>query len=128
MKIYNYENRRFIIMRIEDVVDTLDRMLSKEAKKAGIRLILHKQILPSSFGAYKIYMYRLFYVDTYHRWRYPLIEVQSTDRSVTDKEKEIALSKIENVFLRGIFELIQDTPKWDSIVRGEYSDGNYENI
>lgn len=115
-------------MRIEDIVNTLNEMVTKKAKEDGIRLVLHKQILPSSFGAYKIYMYRLFYVDAYHRWRYPLMSVQSADRSVTDKEKEIAINKIEGAFLKGIFELIQDTHKWDSIIRGEYSDGNYEII
>lgn len=115
-------------MRIEDIVDVLDKRLPAKTREAGIRFIFHKQVLPSSFGAYKIYIYRLFYVDAYNRRRFPLIVVQSCDKNSDGKEEDYTPKEITEMFLNGIFDLIEDTTKWESIVRGEYGGSGGEEI
>lgn len=115
-------------MRIEDIVNVLDKRLPAKTRKAGIRFIFHKQVLPSSFGMYKIYIYRLFYVDAYNRRRFPLIEVQTSGRNAEGKEEDYTPNEVTEMFLNGIFNLIEDTNKWESIVRGEYGGSGGEKI
>lgn len=108
-------------MKAEDIIEGLNLYIEEKRKDKGIKttghLVLQKQIIPhSSFKAYKVYKYTLWFVKGHKS--YEVIIMQHTAK-VTDGQEE-GMNREMNIMLsKMIFNWIGSN-FYEEIINGDY--------
>lgn len=109
-------------MKVEDIIEGLNRHIEAKRKDKDIKttghLILQKEIIPhTSFKAYKIYKYTLWF--TKKGKSYKVITVQHTAK-VLDGQEDIMNREINIMLSNMIFNWIGSN-FYEQIINGDYN-------
>lgn len=109
-------------MKAEDIIEGLNLHIETKRKDRGIKttghLVLQKEIKPhSSFKAYKIYKYTLWF--TKRGKSYRVITVQHTAK-VPDGQEENMLREMNIMLSNMIFNWI-GSDFYEAVIKGEYN-------
>ena len=109
-------------MKAEDIIEGLNLHIETKRKDRGIKttghLVLQKEIKPhSSFKAYKIYKYTLWF--TKRGKSYEVMEIQHTAK-VPDGQEENMLREMNIMLSTSIFNWI-GSDFYESVIKGEYN-------
>lgn len=109
-------------MKVEDIIEGLNLHIESKRKDRGIKttghLILQKEIIPhSSFKAYKIYRYTLWF--TRKSKSYIVITVHHTAK-VPDGQEENMNRKMNIMLSNMIFNWIGSN-FYEQVIKGEYN-------
>ena len=108
-------------MKSEDIIEGLNRHIETKRKDGGIKatghLVLQKEILPhSSFKAYKIYKYTLWF--TKKGKSYKVIVLQHTAK-VLDGQEENMNREMNIMFSESLFNWIR-SDYYTDVINGTY--------
>ena len=111
-------------MKAEDIIEGLNRHIETKRKDRGIKttghLVLQKEImLHSSFKAYKIYKYTLWF--TKKGKSHEVIVLEHTAK-VLDGQEEKIIRAVDMQLSIALFEFM-DTEYYDQVIKGEYYGG-----
>ena len=109
-------------MKAEDIIEGLNLHIETKRKDIGIKttghLVLQKEIKPhSSFKAYKIYKYTLWF--TKRGKSYEVMEIQHTAK-VLDGQEENMLREMNTMLSTSIFNWI-GSDFYEAVIKGEYN-------
>ena len=109
-------------MKAEDIIEGLNKHIETKTQDRDIKttghLVLQKEIKPhSSFKAYKIYKYTLWF--TKRGKSYKVITVQHTAK-VPDGQEENMLREMNIMLSNMIFNWI-GSDSYESVIKGEYN-------
>lgn len=110
-------------MKAEDIIEGLNLHIETKRKDRGIKtighLVLQKEIMPhSSFKAYKIYRYTLWFAKKGKS--YKVITVQHTAK-VLDGQEENMLREMNIMLSTLIFDWI-GSDFYEAVIKGEYNE------
>jgi hypothetical protein len=109
-------------MKTEDIVEGLNRHIEAKREENGIKttghLILHKEVEPhSSFRAYKIYKYTLWFVKDKKSHR--VLTLQHSAKVLNGQEEDV-IREINIIFSEMIFNWMHSS-FYEKIIKGEYN-------
>lgn len=108
-------------MRAEDIIEGLNKHIEtvrrdKEISAKG-HIVLHKEITPhSSFKAYKIFTYTLWFINDKKSYR--LLTLQQNAR-VIESQEENMIREMNIMFSTMLFNWI-GTSEYNEVIKGEY--------
>ena len=121
MKISDSLKYKYLLsMNAVEIVEALNTKFKMMSCAEGVHFVLHKQIEPNSIiKAYKDFDYTLWYISK--KGAYQVMGHKETARTVTEKEREYVISRMDKKLLMDIFSLFQDNNTIKTMLDGNFT-------